>query len=110
MKTIKLALLVLMWVSLSFSQQTFRLGFAGDYPEYFTYGSSQTTSWSWYPELSANIWQGFGMSDKYPNMLDSCHKYGLLFAYFNPDTIIWTAFGKMSIIQAEDINDRFAYE
>jgi hypothetical protein len=110
MKTIKLTLLFLLLVISTYCQtETFMLGFAGNYPEYNTYGSSQNVNWSWYNDLNLNFWQGFGIGDKHKHILDSLDKYDL-YGYFNPDTIIWAAFGRMTIFEAEtNSNGRFYF-
>jgi hypothetical protein len=71
-----LPLAFLLFSSVLFSQiNTFRLGFSGTYPEVNTYPSSQYTDWSFYPELSMNFWQGFGIGDQQKVVVDKLNKH-----------------------------------
>ena len=71
MKTTKYILLAFIFTSSIQSQtKTFMLGFAGTYPEGYSYSGSSGVNWSWYNELSMNFWQGlrdFGFVRRTPS-------------------------------------------
>ena len=58
MKTSILALFILLSSSLLFSQNTFKLGYTGAYPNYYNYPVTSIIDWNFYKEMNMNIWQG----------------------------------------------------
>jgi len=101
----------LLFTTFLFSQSnTFRLGFTGSLPaggQVWT--ATSATDWGWYNELSINTWQGFEVGDQQKVVLDKLDNYNLS-GMFNPDTVMWAAFGRITIHQAEiGISDRFHY-
>ncbi len=86
-------------------QEKFILGFSGTYPKFHSpagYADMNLyVDWAGYRDLNLNVWQGWGMGDGQTDVLaylDSSN----LDSYFQPDSIMWMAMGRISIHQAED--------
>lgn len=106
-----LCIAVILLSSSIFSQtNTFRLGFTGTYPAGGqVWNFTIATDWSWYNELNFNTWQGFEVGDQQKEVLDDLNAHNLS-GMFNPDTVMWAAFGRITVHQAEiGISDRFHY-
>jgi hypothetical protein len=105
--------LVLFLVSLSlFAQQKdFRIGYSGSYPNWNL--NTTGTNWSWYGDLNAKIWQGWGIGEvgitHHSQVLNNLNTYNLD-GWFQPDSLQWFALGKVVIHQAEqNTTDNFKY-
>ncbi len=101
----------LLFTTFLFSQSnTFKLGFTGTLPAGgIVWSATSGTTWSWYNELNFNTWQGFEVGDQQKVVLDKLDNYNLS-GMFNPDTVMWAAFGRITVHQAEiGISDRFHY-
>jgi len=67
--------------------------------------------YNWFSELKLNLWQGFfaGSNLQYHlTSLDSLERYEMG-GYYQPDSLMYAAFGKVSIHQADSVNDRYRY-
>jgi len=67
--------------------------------------------YNWFSELKLNLWQGAGAGSNlqyHLTSLDSLQHYGMQ-GYYQPDTLMYAAFGKVSIHQAEETSDRYRY-
>ena len=108
---IKIAVLLIFagTIEAQVQQKTFKLGFTGAYPQNYDYPSTSAVNWSWYGDLSMNMWSGWWIGETRPEVLgklDSNHIDGM----FEPDTIRWAGLGRQVILQAEDTTDRFSYD
>lgn len=68
--------------------------------------------YNWYSELKLNLWQGAAAGSNlqyHLTSLDSLQHYGMQ-GYYQPDTLMYAAFGKVSIHQAEETSDRYRYK
>ena len=118
---LKLILIVFFIQSLTteylFSQQKdFQLGFTFT-PHQTCYKIDDTLHcsywqhYNWFSELKLNLWQGFfaGSDLQYHlTSLDSLERYEMG-GYYEPDSLMYAAFGKVSIHQADSVNDRYRY-
>ena len=118
---LKLILIVFFIQSLTteylFSQQKdFQLGFTFT-PHQTCYKIDDTLHcsywqhYNWFSELKLNLWQGFfaGSNLQYHlTSLDSLERYEMG-GYYEPDSLMYAAFGKVSIHQADSVNDRYRY-
>ena len=107
----KIIILLLIAVSIQFvqsQQKELYLGFTGmphtlgrlyNGNSYYYYWEH----WGWFQELGLNTWQGWnaGSNQWHLVYLDSSNYYGLK-GYYQPDTLIYTANGKISIHEAEE--------
>jgi hypothetical protein len=97
-------------------EKEFALGFSGTPHQICSYynGNLNCSYWqnyNWYAELKMNLWQGWmaGSNLQYHlTSLDSLELYGMQ-GYYQPDTLLFAAFGKVSIHQAEITTDRYRY-
>ncbi|MBK7253830.1 MAG: hypothetical protein IPI04_07900 [Ignavibacteria bacterium] len=67
--------------------------------------------YNWYSELKLNLWQGAdaGSNLQYHlTSLESLQHYGMQ-GYYQPDTLMYAAFCKVSIHQAEETSERYRY-
>ena len=88
----------------------FTIGYSGTYPLQWM-SVTNGTNWNWYNELSMNLWQGWyvGEAGTHGFVLDSLNSHDLN-GYFQPDTLLRFAFGKVTTNQAEDeTTDSFRY-
>jgi len=87
----------------------FTIAYSGTYPNYDYVTNS--TNWSWYDELNVNLWQGWGIGELsiHGFILDSLYSHNIS-GYFQPDTLMQFALGKVIIHQAENnTTDNFRY-
>ncbi|MBK6506017.1 MAG: hypothetical protein IPG02_10170 [Ignavibacteria bacterium] len=72
---------------------------------------TNSTNWSWYDELNVNLWQGWGIGEVsiHGFILDSLYSRNIS-GYFQPDTLMQFALGKVITHQAENnTTDSFRY-
>ena len=87
----------------------FTIAYSGTYPNYDYVTNS--TNWSWYDELNVNLWQGWGIGEVsiHGFILDSLYSRNIS-GYFQPDTLMQFALGKVITHQAENnTTDNFRY-
>ena len=87
----------------------FTIAYSGTYPNYDYVTNS--TNWSWYDELNVNLWQGWGIGEVsiHGFILDSLYSRNIS-GYFQPDTLMQFALGKVITHQAENnTTDSFRY-
>jgi hypothetical protein len=101
-----LLLAFFLFTSFLFSQNTFRLGFTGAYPDKYNFVSND---WGWYGELKMNTWSGWWVGDAEANTVMNSLGTNNLYGLFQPDSLRWAGYGRVVILQAEDISDRFSY-
>ena len=87
----------------------FTIAYSGTYPNYDYVTNS--TNRSWYDELNVNLWQGWGIGEVsiHGFILDSLYSRNIS-GYFQPDTLMQFALGKVITHQAENnTTDSFRY-
>ncbi|MBX7042390.1 MAG: hypothetical protein K1X85_05760 [Ignavibacteria bacterium] len=87
----------------------FTIAYSGTYPNYDYVTNS--TNWSWYDELNVNLWQGWGIGEAgyHGFILDSLYSHNIS-GYFQPDTLMQFALGKVIVHQVEsNTADSFRY-
>ncbi len=88
----------------------FTIAYSGTYPNWDS--GNKLTNWSWYDELNVNLWQGWGIGEAsyHGFILDSSLYSHNISGYFQPDTLMQFALGKVIIHQAENnTTDNFRY-
>lgn len=108
-------LILVLVLSISFSQSNsqtkeFTIAYSGTYPSWDT--ATKGTNWSWYNELNVNLWQGWGIGEVsyHGFILDSLYSHNIS-GYFQPDTLMQFALGKVIIHHAENNTiDSFKYK
>lgn len=107
MKAFKALTLALLFLStILFSQNNFKLGFTGTYPDNYSYGTTSGTNWSWYNELYMNTWQGWWIGEQETGVMSNLNTYNL-HGLFQPDSLRWAGYGRMQINQAENNSSLF---
>jgi len=87
----------------------FTIAYSGTYPNWNP--ETNPTNWSWYNELNVNLWQGWGIGEAayHGFILDSLYSHNIS-GYFQPDTMMQFALGKVIVHQAEsNTADSFRY-
>ena len=87
----------------------FTIAYSGTYPNWNP--ETNPTNWSWYNELNVNLWQGWGIGEAayHGFILDSLYSHNIS-GYFQPDTLMQFALGKVIVHQAEsNTADSFRY-
>lgn len=91
------------------SQNTFKLGFTGAYPNNYQYDLNKNIDWSFYDELNLNYWAAWGIGETRLEVIDSLYSHGMS-GYFDADTIRWAAYGHVVFHEAElTPSSRFQY-
>ena len=65
----------------------------------------------WFDEFKLNLWQGWNAGSNlqyHLTSLDSLEHYGMQ-GYYQPDSLIYAAYGKVSIHEADSVSDRYRY-
>ncbi|HRF66649.1 MAG TPA: T9SS type A sorting domain-containing protein [Ignavibacteria bacterium] len=107
--TALLTAFLLVFTSCLYSQNDFKLGFTGAYPNYYNYTEFAKINWNYYNEFKMNTWSGWWVGDTNTHLMDIL-KNRQIEGYFQPDTLRWAAYGRMQINEAEeDQNIRFRY-
>ncbi|HAX47607.1 MAG TPA: hypothetical protein PK605_16015 [Ignavibacteria bacterium] len=102
------AFLIVLTPSL-YTQNDFKLGFTGAYPNYYNYTEFAKINWNYYDAFKMNTWSGWWVGDTNTHLMDIL-KNRQIEGYFQPDTLRWAAYGRMQINEAEeDQNIRFRY-
>jgi hypothetical protein len=103
-------ILLNLFVSVSISQtKEFTIAYSGTYPKWDP--ATNSANWFFYDELRMNLWQGWGIGEANSHgfILDSLAAHNIS-GYFQPDTLMQYAFGKVVIHQAEEnTQDSFRY-
>lgn len=100
---------IILAANLNAQSKEFIIAYSGTYPNW----NSETNSanWNWYNELNMNLWQGWGIGEVsyHGFILDSLDNHNIN-GYFQPDTLMQFALGKVIIHQAENNTaDSFRY-
>ena len=116
--TALLTAFLLVLTSSLYTQNDFKLGFTGAYPQYYDYNTTKNINWQNYHDMSMNQWQGWWIGDNWRrtssnttavedvlSKLSQEHIDG----WFQPDTILWAGYGRVQVNEAEEISDRFNY-
>jgi hypothetical protein len=104
MKSRILLLSVLFFWSLNLlaQQKEFKLGISGTYPTWD--GGTHVIDWTYYTDLNVKIWQGWAIGEvqisHHSESLNKLNTYDLE-GWFQPDTLMQFAMGKVVIHQAE---------
>ncbi|MBK6878012.1 MAG: hypothetical protein IPG99_16585 [Ignavibacteria bacterium] len=110
-KVISFCIILLnLFVSVSISQtKEFTIAYSGTYPNWDP--ATNSANWFLYDELKMNLWQGWGIGEANSHgfILDSLAAHNIS-GYFQPDTLMQYAFGKVVIHQAEqNTQESFRY-
>jgi|GEM_PF-6085212 len=119
-KIFTILLILLIFISTAYSQNTFRLGFTGMYPTYYDFTNESSINWNYYHDINTNIWQGWWIGNEWDkfgyNQTNSTVQVVQnlydenLDGYFMPDTIRWAALGRVQInYAASGRDDRFKF-
>jgi len=107
---IMILVFVIFFSEVSSQTKEFTISYSGCYPV-DSDSSTRATNWHWYDELNVNLWEGYGIGEvsRHGYILDSLYSHNIN-GYFQPDTLMQFAFGKVIIHQAEEITlDNFRY-
>ena len=109
--TALLTAFLLVLTSSLYTQNDFKLGFTGAYPQYYDYNTTKNINWQNYHDMSMNQWQGWWIGDNWRrtssnttavedvlSKLSQEHIDG----WFQPDTILWAGYGRVQVNEAEN--------
>jgi len=115
--------LLLLYLIIAFSgksalsqEKEFVLGFSGTPHPTCSYinnnlNCSYWEYYHWFDEFKLNLWQGWNAGSNLQYHLtspDSLKHYGMQ-GYYQPDSLIYAAYGKVSIHEADSVSDRYRY-
>lgn len=116
MKTLTalLTAFLLVLTSSLYTQDDFKLGFTGAYPQYYDYNTTKNINWQNYHDMGMNQWQGWWIGDNWhtnatEEVLEKLADEDID-GWLQPDTIRWAGYGRVQVNEAENDNDlRFNY-
>lgn len=108
MKAFTALILMLIILSSLYSQDSFKLGFTGSYPQYYDLNTYQV-NWDNYRDLNMNTWQGWWVSDTAEFVFNKLSDNSLK-GWFQPDTLRWAGYGRVQVIKAANTTGKFQYQ